>query len=199
VWEGGRGNPVPYPILSIVYIVQLGPDRDLAGSDLGTGNPSLRPKPAVVGPSARPSAVSASRGLMSMPAGADDTREPTAALMQSVSPRQALAASLLVSGKQGREVAVLIGVTSETISRWRHQSAFQSFMHQLLRQHIDSVQLGMIALTGEAITQLRYLVNGFTDEISLKACALVLAKAAPIITAIGAELRRSPAETDARP
>jgi hypothetical protein len=30
----------------------------------------------------------------------------------------------------------------------------------------------MIALTGEATTYLRHLVNGFSDEISLKACAV---------------------------
>ena len=47
---------------------------------------------------------------------------------------------------------------------------FQDYMHQLLREHVASLQLSMIALTGEAITHLRYLVNGFSDEISLKAC-----------------------------
>jgi transposase-like protein len=131
---------------------------------------------------------------MSLSNCSDDTRESTSVLMQNVSPRQAIAASLLVSGKQGREVAASVGVTPETVSRWRHQPAFQSFMHQLLREHVASLQLSMIALTDEAVTHLRYLVNGFSDEISLKACAVALSRAAPVITAIGQELRESSAE-----
>ena len=54
-----------------------------------------------------------------------------------------------VDSLQSRLVEVEAGLA---VSRWRHQPAFQSFMRHLLREHVASVQLGLVALTGEAIT-----------------------------------------------
>ena len=122
----------------------------------------------------------------------NDMPESTAVVVRELRPKQVLAATLLVQGQQGRQVAKALNVTEETVSRWRHRPEFQALMRELLREHVASVQLGMIALTGEAIGQLHNLVHAFSDTVSLKACALVLGKAAPIIGVIGEELRRSP-------
>jgi len=47
----------------------------------------------------------------------------------------------------------------------------------------------------KAISELHNLIGSFSDATSLKACGLVLNKATPILTAIGAELRQLPHQT----
>jgi hypothetical protein len=154
-----------------------------------TPEPSLRPVRAVVAPSARATGVNAGTDPIPMP---DASEGSTSLVVHGLRPRQVLAATLLIQGRQGKDVAATLKVAEETVSRWRQQDAFQALMGELLQQHVDAMRLNMIALTGEAITHLRYLVNGFSDDISLKACALALNKAGPILSAIGAELRHPP-------
>lgn len=111
-------------------------------------------------------------------------------VVRELRPRQVLAARMLIEGRLGKDVAAAIGVSPETVSRWKAQPEFQEFTRLLLQDSVDAARLGLVALTGEAIGQLHNLLNSFSDAISLKACALVLGKAAPIIGVIGEELRR---------
>ena len=129
-----------------------------------------------------------------LPTPADTTRASTAVVVRDLRPRQVIAAGLLVSGKQGREVAAALNIAEETVSRWRQQVAFRNLMEQLLRQHIDSMQLSMVTLTGEAIAELHNLLHAFSDTVSLKACAVILSKAAPILSVLSGELRQPPAQ-----
>jgi len=129
-----------------------------------------------------------------LPTPADKTRPSTAVVVRDLRPRQVIAAGLLVSGKQGKEVAAALNIAEETVSRWRQQVAFRNLMEQLLRQHIDSMQLSMVTLTGEAIAELHNLLHAFSDTVSLKACAVILSKAAPILSVLSGELRQPPAQ-----
>jgi len=126
---------------------------------------------------------------------ANDGQASTAVVVRELAPRQVLAATMLVEGRRGRDVAKALNVSEETVSRWRHRPEFEALTRELLRQHVDAVRLGLIALTGEAIGQLHNLINGFSDRISLQACALVLNRAAPVLGSIGTELRR-PSEVE---
>jgi hypothetical protein len=131
-------------------------------------------------------------------AGVNDLQASTAVVVHDLRPKQVLAATLLVQGQQGRQVAKVLNVSEETVSRWRHRPEFEALMRELLREHIDSVRLGLIALSGEAIGQLHNLINAFSDQTSLKACALVLNRVGPLLGVIGEELRRPQVDTASR-
>ena len=121
-----------------------------------------------------------------------DTQPSPAMMVHELRPRQVRAAQMLIEGQRGKDVAAAVGVSPETVSRWKAQPEFQEFTRLLLQDSVDAARLGLIALTGEAIGQLHNLLNAFDDRVALKACALVLGRAAPIIGILGEELRRSP-------
>jgi len=129
----------------------------------------------------------------------DHAQHSTAVVIEGLRPRQVIAASLLASGRKGTEVAATLNVAVETVSRWKAEPAFQGLMRQLVQEQINSVQLGMISLTSEAITHLHHLINSFSDQTSLKACALVLGKIGPVLNVVGSELRRPQAMEDRPP
>lgn len=129
---------------------------------------------------------------MSLPTSVNDMPESTAVVVPALRPKQVLAATLLVQGQQGRQVAKALNVNEETVSRWRHRPEFQALMRELLQEHIDTVRLGLISLSGEAIAQLHHLINAFSDQTALKACSLVLNRVGPLLGVIGGELRRPP-------
>jgi hypothetical protein len=123
---------------------------------------------------------------------ADDVRQSTPVLMEGVSPRQVLAARMLIEGRLGKDVAAEIGVSPETISRWRHRPEFEALMRELLRDTVDATRLGLVSLCSESIVHLRGLVRSFNNDTSLKAITLILGKVGPVLGVIGAELRRPP-------
>jgi Homeodomain-like domain len=112
--------------------------------------------------------------------------------VEGLRPRQVLAASLLVQGRRGKDVAAALGVSAETVSRWRQLPEFQALMHRLLQETIDTARLGIVALCAESIEHLRGLIRSFDDDKAMNAIALVLGKAAPVLGVIGTELRRPP-------
>lgn len=122
------------------------------------------------------------------------TQESTAVVVRDLRPKQVLAATLLVQGRQGTEVAKALNLSPETISRWRHRPEFQALMRELLQETIDATRLGIVSLCAESIEHLRGLVRSFDDGTSLKAITLVLGKVGPVLGVIGAEAQRSPAE-----
>ena len=127
------------------------------------------------------------------PVSAHTDMQPSPAMMvHELRPRQVRAAQMLIEGRRGKDVAAAVGVSPETISRWKATPECQEFTRLLLQDSVDAARLGLIALTGEAIGQLHNLLNAFDDRVALKACALVLGRAAPIIGILGEELRRPP-------
>jgi hypothetical protein len=84
----------------------------------------------------------------------------------------------------------MVGVSPETISRWRQQTAFQGLMHRLLQETVDAAKLGLVSLCAESILHLRGLIQSFSDDTSLKAITLVLGKVGPVLGVIGTEVRQ---------
>jgi hypothetical protein len=130
-------------------------------------------------------------GVILVPA-VDDTRKSSLVAVEGLRPRQVLAANLLVQGRRGKDVAAALGVSAETVSRWRQLPEFQALMHRLLQETIDTTRLGIVALCAESIEHLRGLIRSFDDDKAMKAITLVLGKAAPVLGVIGSELRRPP-------
>lgn len=151
------------------------------------------------GPAARSKACEPATDDGSSDAGfpaANFTSESTTVVVRDLRPKQVLAASLLVQGRQGKEVAQMVGVSPETISRWRQQAGFQSLMHRLLQETVDAAKLGLVSLCAESILHLRGLIQSFNDGTSLKAITLVLGKVGPVLGVISEEVRESPRERD---
>lgn len=118
--------------------------------------------------------------------------ETTAVVVRELRPKHVLAATLLVQGRQGKDVAKALNVAEETISRWRHRPEFQALMRELLHETIDATRLGIVSLCAESIDHLRGLVRSFNDDTSLKAIALVLGKVGPVLGVIGEQVRSGP-------
>jgi hypothetical protein len=125
---------------------------------------------------------------------AQDAQEAKAELVRSLAPRQVLAAQMLAQGRRGIEAAKALNVSEETVSRWRQRPEFQALMREMLQQTVDATRLGLVSLCAESIEHLRGLVRSFDNKTSLAAITLVLAKAAPVLGVIGAELHPSRAE-----
>lgn len=159
-----------------------------------TGAPSLKPVGEAVAPSKalnRATNRNAAGGLIPT---ANEVQESssTSIVVRELRPKQVLAATLLVQGRQGKEVAKALNVSEETISRWRHRPEFQALMRELLQETIDATRLGIVSLCAESILHLRGLIQSFSDETSLKAITLVLGKVGPVLGVIGTEMGRQP-------
>ena len=116
----------------------------------------------------------------------------SAAMLPAVSrplrPKQVRAATSLVSGQQGKDVAAMLGVAPETLSRERRPE-FKALVHELLQDTIDSARLGLVSvsLCAESVEHLKCLIRSLHDQTSLAAIALVLSKAGPMLHAIDAQ------------
>jgi hypothetical protein len=115
-------------------------------------------------------------------------------MSRALRPKQVRAATLLVLGQQGKDVAATIGVAPETLSRWRQRPEFEALMHELLRDTIDSARFGLVSLCAESVEHLRGLVRSFDDETALKAISLVLSKVGPVLAVVGKEMQRPASE-----
>ena len=109
-------------------------------------------------------------------------------------PKQVQAAIMLVQGRMAKEVAVFVGVSPETVSRWRAQSEFQLLMRELLQDSIEATKFGLVSLFSDSIVQLRQLMFTLDDDKALKAIGLLYSKAGPVLAAINAEVQRPLAE-----
>lgn len=164
-------------------------------NSIGTHGPSLKPANIAVAASkalkrSHDAAAPGNPPPMSLTTrDTEAVQRSTAVVVRELAPRQVRAAVLLVEGRRGKDVADAIGISPETLSRWKHRPEFEALTRELLQQHVDEVRLGMIALTGTAIGQLHNLINSFSDQTSLKACALVLGKVGPVLGVIGTEVR----------
>lgn len=65
---------------------------------------------------------------------------------------QERAAHLVATGLSGKAVAAELGVTPETVSRWRQEPAFQAAINSLLWDARDNVQRRMASLADKALT-----------------------------------------------
>ena len=64
-------------------------------------------------------------------------------MSKNLNENQLLAVQLVVQGRSGREIAKQLGVTEETVSRWKKQPAFIAMVNDLLGQLRDTTQQKM--------------------------------------------------------
>jgi len=88
--------------------------------------------------------------------------------------KQVEAVTLLVGGMLGKEVAEALDVAEETICRWRKKPEFQAFLQAMLAERVQAARIGLLALTQDCIEQLRCLIHGGNELVSLRAIELVL-------------------------
>ena len=119
----------------------------------------------------------------------NDLPESTALVVRELRPRQILAARMLIEGRLGKDVAAAIGVSPETVSRWKAQPEFQDFTRLVLQDTIDATRLGIVSLCAESIEHLRGLVRSFNDQTALKEITLILGKVGPVLGVVGEEIR----------
>jgi len=105
-------------------------------------------------------------------------------------PKQVRAAMLLTEGWMAKEVARVMKVAPETVSRWRSQPAFQLLIRALLHDVIEAARLGLVSLCSESIAHLRGLMSAIDEKTQLKAISLLFSKAGPLLAAISAEVQR---------
>lgn len=160
-------------------------------SSNGTNDPSSKTHRGAV----RPPATFADVQAEPEPTVIDN--DGSALVVRELRPRQVQAANLLVQGMQGKEVAMVMKVAEETVSRWRQQPEFQALMRDLLQESVDATKLGLVSLCVESIVHLRGLVRSFDDATALKAISLILGKVGPVLGVIGTDLA-STAVTRAR-
>jgi transcriptional regulator with XRE-family HTH domain len=91
-----------------------------------------------------------------------------------LSPPQAQAALLIALGRRQREVAKLVGVSAETVSRWWHIAEFESAVSDNQRQFIDYTRARHMFLVGKAVDRLEQLLDSSNPVIKLRAIQIVL-------------------------
>ena len=64
-------------------------------------------------------------------------------MSKNLNENQLLAVQLVVQGRSGREIAKQLGVTEETVSRWKKQPVFIAMVNDLLGQLRDTTQQKM--------------------------------------------------------
>jgi hypothetical protein len=71
-------------------------------------------------------------------------------------------------------VAEALDIAEETVCRWRKKPEFKDFMHSMLAERVQAARIGPLALTQDCIEQLRCLIHGGNELVSLRAIELVL-------------------------
>lgn len=71
--------------------------------------------------------------------------------VKELNPQQRQAVLLLAQGMTGRETASRVGVTEETVSRWRSQPEFAASLNRCFGEAIEVVQNRLRSLAGDAL------------------------------------------------
>jgi hypothetical protein len=102
------------------------------------------------------------------------TNVTDSSLFRDLSPAQAQAAMLIALGRRQRDVAKLIGVSHETVSRWWHIPDFALAVSENQRGFIGYAQSRHMVLVGKAVDRLEELLDHANPIVKLRAIALVL-------------------------
>lgn len=97
-----------------------------------------------------------------------------------LTPDQAAALDLLLAGQTITAAAATVGVTRETVSRWRNNDpAFQAAYNAALQSVYDAGQARLLEARGKALDRLAALVDSTDEATALKAAAALLRVDAP--------------------
>jgi transposase-like protein len=91
-----------------------------------------------------------------------------------LSAKKRVAAAMLAGGATGRDTASKIGVSEDTVSRWRRSPAFQSTVIHLIRETESSAVESLHALRLLAVDRLGELLKSKNELVALRAATEVL-------------------------
>jgi transcriptional regulator with XRE-family HTH domain len=78
---------------------------------------------------------------------------------QTLKENQLLAAQLLALGKTGREAAEVVGVTEETISRWKKTEDFELYTKELVCEAHEAASIRMQNLMEKAVLAIENAID----------------------------------------
>jgi transposase-like protein len=113
-----------------------------------------------------------------------------------LSAKQRVAAAMLAGGATGRDTASKVGVSEDTVSRWRRIPEFQSVVVQLIRGAEEAALERLHALRLGAVERLGELIASKNEIVALRAITEVLDRTTAPIPNVGATstTQRSAAE-----
>jgi len=89
--------------------------------------------------------------------------------------RKAVAAVLLSRGIKGVDLAKIVSVTPETISRWRREEGFQTLINVLRMEILNEARDRLRSKSSQAVEVLAELMeNTKSDALKLKAASEIL-------------------------
>ena len=92
-----------------------------------------------------------------------------------LTPDQAAALELLLSGQNITAAAAAVGVARETVSRWRNSDpTFQAAYNAALQSAYEANQKKLIDARGKALDRLAVMVDSEDQAIAFKAAAALL-------------------------
>ena len=92
-----------------------------------------------------------------------------------LTPDQAAALDLLLSGQTITAAAAVVGVTRETVSRWRNSDpTFQAAYNAAIQSAYEANQKKLIDARGKALDLLASMVDSDDPAIAFKAAAALL-------------------------
>src|SRR3954453_23865013 len=98
---------------------------------------------------------------------------------------------LIAFGRRQREVAKLVGVSHETVSRWWHIPEFEHAVYQHQQDLISAGCAKHMALLEKAVDRLEQLLDHPNVVIKLRAIQLVLQPLSTTVALKPVELRRT--------
>ncbi len=108
-------------------------------------------------------------------------------------PQQWTAIGLLVSGKRQTDIATEIGVSQETLSRWRNSPVYMAALNQAIRDCYAGT-IGLVRdAVADAVMAIRGCLQSEDDRVRL-AAALALVKMHVTLDAPALELPTTPAQ-----
>jgi hypothetical protein len=93
---------------------------------------------------------------------------------EALTPQKLAAATHLASGRSGVETAKLVGVTAETVSRWRKDPNFVAHLNGLKGEALATDRERLRSLRAKALDALAELLDSPSDQIRLQAVRYVL-------------------------
>lgn len=86
---------------------------------------------------------------------------------------QLLAAQLLASGKNGKTVAEAVGVTEETISRWKKEADFKIYLMELIIENHEAAKTRLQSLIEKAVGNIETVIDDQTMPAKEKFTAAI--------------------------
>lgn len=91
--------------------------------------------------------------------------------------KQSQVMALLLKGVREADIEKHLGVSSDTISHWKHNAAFQDLLRDKRAERLGESRAFLHHLAGEALYELQNLLRSPSEEVRLAACRILLENA----------------------